>query len=193
VSNESLTVELNEERPHDLSVDSSFSTMDTFAVVLQNHGQPVHIHLNLDDELSRVATLSAGNHYIEGGEEKAIEVFVNPPKEPVSGTLKIVSGYGSETATVDVDVQPTPGGKPGVDIDAGLTQPGGAERQPTGLEHALASVTAIDTGVVPLVLLAIVALALAAGIVSAFDSLAITLGAGVVVLGVLAGIVLAIR
>ncbi|MFC7203881.1 hypothetical protein ACFQJC_10160 [Haloferax namakaokahaiae] len=193
MSNEPLTVELNEERPHDLSVETSFSTTDTFAVVLKNHGQPVHVHLNLDDALSQVATLSTGNHYIEGDEEKAVEIFVTPVQEPVSGTLKIVSGYGSETATVNVEITPGPGSKPGVDIDDTLTQPGGVEPQPTGSERALAAVSAIDTGVLPLVLLAIVALALAAGVASAFDSLAISLGAGVVVLGVLTGLALAIR
>ncbi|WP_410765070.1 hypothetical protein [Haloferax sp. DFSO60] len=193
MSNESLTVTLNEERPHDLSVTNSFSTTDTFAVVFENLGQPVHIHLNLDDTLSQVATLSSGNHYIEGDEEMAVEVFVTPVEESVHGRLKIVSGYGSETAYVDVTIEPGPGSKPRVDIDDTLTQPGGIEPKPTGAERALASVSSIDTGVLPLVLLGIVALALAAGIASAFDSFAIMLGAGVVVFGVLVGIVLAVR
>lgn len=193
MSNEPLTVELNEERPHDLSVTSTFAVRETFAVVLKNHGQPVHVHLNLDDELSRVATLSAGNHYIEGDEEKAVEVFVSPTESPVHGTLKIVSGYGSETAYVDVTINPGPGDKPRVDIDDVLTQPGGVKPKPQGAERILASIPSFDTGVLPLVVLAVFALALAFAISRVFDSLAITLGAGVVVIGVAVGTVLALR
>lgn len=123
MSNAPLTVTLNDERPHDLSVAPSFSTNGPFSVELANEGQAVHVHLHIDDELSRAASLSEGNHFVDGDQTKTVEVFVTQPSEPVSGKLKIVSGHGSETRYVDVTVEPGSGGKPPVDVDETLSKP----------------------------------------------------------------------
>ncbi|KTG13322.1 DUF7524 family protein [Haloferax profundi] len=193
MSNAPLTVSLNAERPHDLSVSPSFSTTGSFTVELENLGQAVHVHLNVDDDLSRVVQLANGNHFVDGGQTKSVRLPVTPPAEPVSGKLKIVSGYGSETAYVDVTVNPGRGGKPPVDVDETLSKPPQAESN-DGLVGALGeALPHIDPRAGPLLLLAAVALALAVAVASVFESLAITLGAVVVVGGVFAALALAVR
>ncbi|WP_411963046.1 hypothetical protein [Haloferax sp. YSMS24] len=193
MSNGSLTVTLNAERPHDLSVSRSFSTTDTFAVELDNQGQAVHVHLNLDDELSRVVSLRGGNHFVDGGQTKTVMLPVKETSEPVTGKLKIVSGYGSETAYVDVTVKPGTGGKPPVDIDENFSKPPQREPEP-GLLGALDdALPQFKPSTVPLLVLAAIALVLAVAVASVFQSFAITLGAGVVVGGVFVALALAIR
>ncbi|AFK18854.1 hypothetical protein E6P09_08710 [Haloferax mediterranei ATCC 33500] len=191
MSNAPLTVTLNDERPHDLSVAPSFSTRDTFAVELENRGQAVHVHLHVDDELSRVMTLSEGNHFVDGGQTKLVNVFVSPPPEPVTGKLKIVSGHGSETVYVDVTVNPS-NGKPPVEVDETLSKPRTPEPEPSITESLADVFPRVDVQTVPLVLLALAALALAVGVASVFKSFVITLGAGVVVGGVLVALVLTV-
>ncbi|ELZ91439.1 hypothetical protein C440_14034 [Haloferax mucosum ATCC BAA-1512] len=192
MSNAPLSVTLNDERPHDLSVAPSFSTVDTFAVELENRGQAVHVHLHVDDELSRVASLTEGNHFVSAGQTKLVDVFVSPPPEPVTGKLKIVSGHGSETVYVDVTVSPREGGKPPVEVDETLSKPRSPEPEPSVTERLADALPSIDARAVPLVLLAVVALALAVGVASLLESFVITLGAGVVVGGVLAALVLTV-
>lgn len=188
MSNGSLTVTLNAEQPHDLSVSPSFSTTDTFAVELDNQGQAVHVHLNLDDELSRVVSLRGGNHFVDGGQTKTVTLPVKSASEAVTGKLKIVSGYGSETAYVDVTVEPGNGGKPPVDIDETLSKPPQREPEPGLVDVVGDALPGFDSGTIPLVFLAVVALVLAVAVASVFQSFAITLGAGVVVLGVFAAL-----
>ncbi|KAB1188804.1 MULTISPECIES: hypothetical protein [Haloferax] len=192
MSNAPLTVSLNEERPHDLSVAPSFTTTGTFTVELENLGQAVHVHLNIDDELSRVVTLTNGNHFVNGGQTKTVTLSVTPPSEPVTGKLKIVSGYGSQTAYVDVTVTPGTGGKPPVEIDDTLSKPARAEPD-QGLVGVFEDVFPdVDPRAAPLLVLAGVALVLAFVVASVFDSTAITLSAVVVVGGVFAALVLAV-
>ncbi|ELZ82893.1 hypothetical protein KU306_10340 [Haloferax larsenii] len=184
MSSESLSVELNEERPHDLSVAPSFSADGPFEIELDNLGQAIHVHLNIDDELSRVARLSGGNHYVDGGQTLGVEVFVTPNDEPVTGKLKIVTGYGSETAYVDVTINPAPETRQ-VDVDDTLSKPTQKEAEPSVSEGLSDVFPDVDPSSIPLFLLGVFALALAVGIATVFDSFAITLGAGVVVGGVI--------
>ncbi|ADE04717.1 DUF7524 family protein [Haloferax volcanii] len=193
MSNAPLTVTLNDERPHDLSVAPSFSTNGPFSVELANEGQAVHVHLHIDDELSRAASLSEGNHFVDGDQTKTVEVFVTQPSEPVSGKLKIVSGHGSETRYVDVTVEPGSGGKPPVDVDETLSKPKQPAPEPSVTESIADVFPSVDPRAAPLFGLALVALVLAVALASVFESFAITLGAGVVVVGVLAALVLTMR
>ncbi|WP_416839320.1 hypothetical protein [Haloferax sp. DFSO52] len=193
MSNASLTVTLNADRPHDLSVNPSFSTTDSFAVEFDNRGQAVHVHLNIDDELSRVASLPTGNHFVDSGETKLVMVPVRPDSKPVTGKLKIVSGYGSETAYVDVTVNPGNGGKPPVEIDEEFSKPPQRAPEPGAVGKMEQLLPRLDSGIVPLLVLSGIALVLAVAVASVFQSFAITLGAGAVVGGVFVALALAMR
>ncbi|RLM59382.1 hypothetical protein DVK02_01130 [Halobellus sp. Atlit-31R] len=98
-------MELNRETVHAVEAPGGLTVTGPFHVYLQNHGGPVHVHLHLDDDLSRVARVDAVNHYVEEGETIRIPVGVAADRERVSGRLKIVSGYGAETAYVNVTVE----------------------------------------------------------------------------------------
>jgi hypothetical protein len=127
---DALAVSLNRDRLHDVEVAERYATDGPFVVEFSNHGESMHVHLHLDDELSTVAELEANNHYVEEGATVAVQVGVNPRSEPVTGKLKIVTGYGAETTYVDVRVEERERGSTGgsVDVDESLARP--QRRQP---------------------------------------------------------------
>jgi hypothetical protein len=101
-----LAVGVNHEGLHTLTVPSEFKTAGPFVVELRNHGEAAHVHLNLDDHLSRIARLEATNHYLESDERRLIDVETRSasawPADTVRGKLKVVVGHGQETRYVDV-------------------------------------------------------------------------------------------
>lgn len=187
-----LTVSLNRDRLHDVSVARSYTTDDAFYVELDNEGEAVHIHLHLDDTLSRVARLEAGNHYVETGGTAAVRVDVDTARvaEPVSGTLRVVTGYGAEEETVEVTVEPYTEANHSVQVDESLGTPRATRHKS---EPETASLTdrlgdAAGTGSVPLVVFALFATALAVAVAVVLDSTAVFIGVGVVIGGVLAAL-----
>jgi hypothetical protein len=116
------------EAPDEVTVDRSFT------VELRNHGEPTHVHLHLDDQLSEFARLVAGNHHVPSGSTRPIEVRVSDPDDgdyrPVHGKLKVVVGYGQVTRFVDITVDLS--GREPATVDPELAQPGGG----SGDSHA---------------------------------------------------------
>jgi hypothetical protein len=123
-----LSVSLNRERLHRVETVDSFETDGPFDVLLDNHGEAVHVHLHLDDDLSRAASLSAGNHYVQRGATKRVHVRAGPGDEPIHGKLKVVTGYGSESAYVDVTINPASPQKAPVQVDESLGKPKAAQQ-----------------------------------------------------------------
>jgi hypothetical protein len=188
---ESLRVELNGDGLHAISAPPSFSVAGAFDVVLANVGQAVHVHLHLDDDLSRVARLETGNHYVEGDESQRVRVETSPGSEPVSGKLKIVTGYGAETAYVDVTVNPTPDTKPGIDVDETLSKPPKRDPDPSIVEELTAALPSQVT--LPVVGLLLLVLAVAAVVVSVVQNTVVVLSVGVVLGAAVAGAALLLR
>jgi hypothetical protein len=119
---ESLQVELNDGAVHAIDAPEEFTAHGPFHVELRNAGGPVHVHLRLAGGLSEVARLEGVNHYVGDETTNAVPVGVVPGREPVSGRIEIVSGYGAETAKVDVTV--VPGTESGSNrSDASVEQP----------------------------------------------------------------------
>jgi hypothetical protein len=119
---ETLAADVNRSGVHTLSVPEAFETDDSFTVELRNHGEATHVHLHLDDALSRVADLEAGNHYVEGDTTRPVRISVRDGvTEAVRGKLKVVTAYGAETHYVDVTV--TPSQKQPVEVDPDLSKP----------------------------------------------------------------------
>jgi hypothetical protein len=206
-----LSVSLNRERLHRVESVDSFETSGPFDVVLENHGEAVHVHLHLDDDLSRAATLSAGNHYVQRGATKRVHVRARAGDEPVTGKLKVVTGYGSESAYVDVTVDAATGQKPQVQVDESLGKPKGAQ-QSTG---DTAGAPAVDADVTetadggtrrvavedflprrsdwPVLVFGVVAVLLAGGVGTVVSGTAATFAVGVVVGAVLSALVFVLR
>ncbi|PSP54800.1 hypothetical protein BRC82_08700 [Halobacteriales archaeon QS_1_67_19] len=171
---EPLTVRLNSDRLHDISVSSAFEATDTFPILLENGDAPVHVHVHLDDALSDVATIPANNHFLDAGSTRRITVEVEDEPRPAEGRLKIVTGHGAETAYVSVSIAEPDEESPPVDVDADLAAP----QTDAGTDEAgfeLPGVSADENA--PVVALGLLALAAAVSAATLSESLAVLLGA----------------
>lgn len=193
-----VPVDLSRDRIHDVDAPESVTVSGPFTVELDNHGSSIHVHLNLDEDLSRVATLRAGNHYVEEGTVREVHVDVEPASKPVTGRLKVVTGYGTETRYVTVTVEPGSAGKPPVEVDESLGKPGGnrsTERNADDPDYRKRIEDAFENSFPrgpQLVLAAVAAGAavLAIGIGIWIDSTAVLVGTGIVVGAAIAAFVL---
>lgn len=121
---DTLVVDLNRAGPHSIDVAAaSFHTDGPFEVVLDNHGAALHVYVQLDDDLARALTLSAGNHFVEKGKLRRVGVDVDESALPVRGRMKVVTGYGAETEYLTVSVEPRDEEKGRVDVDESLAAP----------------------------------------------------------------------
>jgi len=181
---EPLAVHINRDRIHAIDVAPSFETTGSFAVVVENHGSPTHVHLHLDDALSRVAHVGTPNHYVEADDTATITVSVREGPRPVEGALEVVTGYGAETARVAVDVTEPSETDLGVAVDEEMEKP--PEREVATERSGLPGVPADS---VPVLALAGVAIALAFAAVVVSETLAVAVGLLAVVAGVAAAAV----
>lgn len=123
---DTLTVDVNPEGMHTLTVPERFEAQGAFEVVLDNHGEPAHVYLNLDDELSGAATLEATNYYVEQSETLTVTISV-ASNAAASGDLTVATAYGNEKRLVPITVEPAEQRKQPVEIDESLASPGGRE------------------------------------------------------------------
>ena len=187
-----LTVSINNDGLHSIAAPEAFETTESFDLVLDNDGEAVHVHLNLDETLSAVADIRANNHYVEPTGSRPVGIDVNPRTAAVTGRLKIATGYGSEVAYTRITVQPPEADPTQVTVDKSLanpqreapTEPTAAERVDTVLAEKGSSGLLIAFGLVA-VLVAIVAAA-------TLDSGVVIAGAVVVLLGVIVAVSVAV-
>lgn len=125
-----LPVHVNRETLHSLDVQPSFEAHGPFDVRLVNHGESVHVHVHLGDGLSRIASIDAANHFVEGESTRVVRVDVEDEalgSEPIRGKLKVASAYGAQTRWIDVELsEPTPDETP-VEVDESLAKPSPVE------------------------------------------------------------------
>ena len=167
---DTLAVDVNRSGLHTLEVDERFETDGPFVVELSNHGEATHVHLHLDDELSEIARLEAANHYVEGDERRSVRVKALSPREwpgdTIRGKLKVVAAHGQEKRFVDVVFDRTPDDKP-VEVDPELATPGSeGSSRPTAASGGPSALR-----VIPVAVLGVVAVLLAAGALFAADGL----------------------
>jgi len=189
-----LLVELNRGELHDVEAPASFATDEPFSVELRNHGEAVHVHVRADDDLAAAARVDVdGNLFVERETTQSVPVGVGPVDEPVTGLLEIATGYGSETRTVEVTVEPPDVDDP-VDVDETLSRPPEpvSESDTTPLGERIAGVLP-GRSAAPVVLLGLVALGVAAAVANAVRDPAVLVGAGVVVGAVLVALVVVFR
>jgi hypothetical protein len=186
----SLPVELNRDRRHEVRVVGSFETDGPFEVDLTNHGDGVHVHLNLGGDLARVARLDGSNPYVDAGSTTTVSVDVSPVDEPVTGELTVATGYGSEEVAVDVTVSPFEGPSE-VAVDEDLATPSDGPSTP--------AIDADDGGSLAggpsLSMLAVAGLAVAVAVTVGWyvNTTPVLVGVGVVVGATLTAVALAFR
>ena len=118
-----LSVDLNRGSLHEIAAPSTFETDGPFEIRLRNHGEAVHVHCNLDDDLSAVAGLGETNHYVEPYSRRSVQVDTRRTDTPVTGRLKIVTAYGAESAYTTVTVSPPGTVTESVAVDESLAKP----------------------------------------------------------------------
>ncbi|WP_336359138.1 DUF7524 family protein [Haladaptatus sp. ZSTT2] len=181
---DTLPVHVNRGRLHALETPDSFETGESFTVNLVNHGEPVHVHLHLDDALSEVATLEAGNHHVKSASTRPVRISVFDGKRPVRGKLKVVSAYGAETKFIDVNIaEPTVEKQP-VEVDESLGKPV-PNPEPSG---GLFEDFTLEAKDVPVLVLGVAALVLALVALVTANSTVFLFG----VLAVLAGVLVSV-
>lgn len=180
---DTLPVQVNREEIHGLEVPPAFEAAGDFDVRIVNHGNPVHVHLHLDDALSTVASLDATNHYVQGDTERRVRIAASGERE-VRGKLKVVTGYGATTRYVDVHLTEPSGGGDQVEVDEDLARPSPPEQETAADPAAIAA----EGSRLPVLAVGGVALLAAAAVLLFVRDLAVTLGALAVILAVAVGV-----
>lgn len=175
-----LSVHLNREHPRDIDAPASFVADGPFDVALENHGAGSHVHVQLDETLSRVARLRDSSEYVGGGGTARIGVDTRSVEEPVTGELTVSAGYGAETETVEVRVEPSRAAGYGIDVDEELAQP-----QDEGWSRP-------DAETLALLSLAGVALLAAVAVAVSVESTVVVAASAFVALITIVGVVLAL-
>ena len=188
---DTLAADVNRTGIQTLSVPDAFETDGSFTVELRNHGEATHVHLHLDDALSGVAELDAGNHYVEADSTRPVRVSVleREREETVRGKLKVVTAYGAETHWVDVTV--TPSKKRPVEVDPELSKPQAREQTDTGTGLTLDRSSLLAA--LPAVVLSVVAVVFALAAVVTPGGTDLVLAALAVVAGGLAALYIALQ
>ncbi|WP_435332592.1 DUF7524 family protein [Haloarchaeobius sp. TZWWS8] len=182
----SLQLDISKSALHSIEpAVEAFETDGSFTVLLRNHGRSVHVHCNLDDDLASVASIEETNHFVETDSTTGVRVEVAPDApRPVSGRLKLVTGYGAEEKFVPVKLVDSRGVESRTVPEAASTEPSRSSsvERPIDLDGSL-----------PIVALAGVALLLAVLAFVFANSLAVMLGVLVVLGGIVAALVLLYR
>ena len=189
-----LSVELTGDAVHSIQAPDRFTTTGPFAIAFENRGRSTHVHLNFDDELDRVASLRETNHYIDDEATRRVHVAVDDADETVRGKLKIVTGYGSNTRYVDVEIEPPvdPGAE-AVTVDESLATPPERPPDPPPAQRAANAVgRLIERGGMPAAILAFVAVVAGVAVALATGSTLVSVTVGIVLTVSLGAALLAI-
>lgn len=183
-----LPVHISREELHSLEVPATFEATGSFDIRLVNHGRALHVHLHLDDSLSQIADLDAGNHYVDGEDERLIRVDVDADRlngEQLLGKLKVVSGYGATTRLIDVTVSEPDPDEQSVAVDESLATPPESETEP--------STPLVERPTLAVVALGAVALVIAVAAAVVVGETVVLAGSAVLVAGVAVAAALLLR
>jgi hypothetical protein len=185
-----LPVELNRGRLHAIEAPPEFTTDGSFHVDLSNHGEGVHVHVHLDDDLSEIAHIDDANVFVAGDTTTTVDVVVDGvPSAAHTGRLKVSTGYGAETTYVDVTVESVEEETRHVAVDESLSKPKPQQPQQSALARVLDGLPGPDA--LPFVLFVLLAVVVAIGAVVfvGANSPAVLVGLGVVLGGAIAALI----
>lgn len=177
-----LSVHLNRDRIREIDAPASFAADGPFDVALRNHGEGSHVHLQFDESLSDVARLREDSPYVDADSTVRVGVDTRAVDAPVTGELTVAMGYGTETQTVELRIEPSRAEGYGIDVDEGLAR--------SGTDRTVRE--ALDAETAGLLALAGVALFAAVGVSVLVESAVVVAAAAFVALVTLVGIVLAL-
>lgn len=184
-----LRVHLGRDGPKSVEIEeTSIEVSDDFTVEIHNHGHPQHVHVAPERDLGRFVRVEAPNHFIEADDARVVTVEVAEERpQKFDGKLRFVTGYGTETAYVDVRLREEQPAEPSVAVDDSLSRPQTDPPEPS------LSARAIDPDSIPVVALATMALLIAVGATMIATDVAVVLGVIAVLVGVGIAVVLVLR
>ena len=174
-----LPVHVGREKPRGLEVPGSIDVEGSFDIRFVNHGESVYVHVHLDEGLSDLGSIEAGNHFVEGESQRFIRVDVDTDRlgdEPVLGKLKVSSAHGAETRWVDVELHKPEEERESVEVDESLSHPQPEEPEPEPL---------VDKPELIVLGLGALALIVAAGAAVVIQNMVVLIGSLLVLGGVL--------
>ncbi len=201
-----LAVTVSEGKLHEVEAPDAFETDGPFVVAVSNRGRDCHVHLRLDDDLSRVATLAETNPHVPRDETVEILADVQGVSTPVGGVLTVETGYGADGADVETTLNPpdtttaaaartTPGTHAPADDqtadDAETDDAGDESATPTVADALPTSRPTLPT--VALLLLALGVVGVAVGTAAVVADPVVAVGAGVALVAVAVAAVLVAR
>ena len=144
-----LEVHIDRTQQRAISVPSIFETSRDFPIEITNAGEPIHVYLTCDDDLTEAIEFDTGNHFIPRKSTYRIPVDLRDDAEPpVRGKFKLSVGYGAETAYADLRiVEPSP--TESVRVDESLATPPTREQpeEAEGMSIDPLSFAAIGVGI----------------------------------------------
>ncbi len=175
-----------------MEIPAAIETDDSFVIRVHNHGNASRVHVHLDERLSAVASLPETNFYVEANGTTDIPVSVHEHR-PVRGKIKLSTGYGATTRWVDVElVEPDDTGT--VEVDESLAEPQGGETDAdAGTAEAGSASLLTERPELPVLALGLLAVAVAIGAATVFESGAVAAGAVIVFVAVVVAGVLLVR
>ncbi|AFZ72089.1 DUF7524 family protein [Natronobacterium gregoryi] len=194
LSNE-VTVHVNRGESDTLELESAdgdrldLEVSRSFRLTLRGHETPAHVHCRLDGGLSHIASIDHPNYYVGPGDVTSVPVEIDADGVDalVEGQLEVLTGYGSESVTVEVIVTP---GSARIDVDESLAEPSRDEPEPPVLER-VSSAAQVDPGTLAVGALGLFAIAIATMTAMTIASPAALVGLGAVIVGVaVAGLLL---
>jgi hypothetical protein len=190
-----VTVHVNRGSPETLEpAVTTFETNESFDLVLQGHDTPSHVHCRLDKALDGIVTLSQSNYYVEADAQTPVPVTVAADRidEHVGGRLEILTGYGSESVSIRLVVEPTPGR---VDVDESLAEPAprSVEPETTPLFERIETATGLAPATLGVVALGVVAVVIALGAAVSIGGTSGAIGLLLVILAVVGAIISVVR
>jgi hypothetical protein len=189
-----LAVELNGDAVHSIRAPDRFATSGHFSIAFENLGRSTHVHLHFDDELDRVCSIAEANHFVDDESTRRVHVTAEAVEASVTGKLKIVTGYGSNTRYVDVRVDPPPDTESDeITIDETLTKPPEQPPDPPPRQRAANAVAGlVERGGLPAAALGCRAVVAGVAVALAVDSVVVSVIVGIVLAVSLAAVLLAV-
>ncbi|MFC7185610.1 DUF7524 family protein [Halorubrum yunnanense] len=187
-----LSVELNGDAVHSIRAPDRFEASGPFSVALENLGRSTHVHLHFDDELDRVCSIGETNHYVDDESTRRVHVTADDVEESITGKLKIVTGYGSNTRYVDVRVDPPPAAEADeIVVDEAFAEPPERPPDPPPRQRAAnAVVGVVERGGLPAAALGLLAVVAGVAFALTVESVVVSVAVGVVLTVSLAAVLL---
>ena len=185
-----LRIFLDRDEPGTVTTEEqAIETSGDFSIEIHNYGTPKHVHVAPVGDLGRFVTFDASNLYFEPEEVRTISASVTDRRpEKFDGKVKIVTGYGTNTTFFDVNLRQQVETTSDVIVDDELAKPQTEEATPSPFASF-----ELGPDTLPVLALAVMAILIAVGATMIATDIAVVVGAGVVLLGVLVALALLIR